>query len=295
MSFSSISNNKKFYGGLCSFFGVMIYANDTLLIALSGVSGFIAGFWRGMFAFLVLCVVFPVVYHGKVFETIKQGGFPMVLSGIMYGIGGVLYALSVANAGTSVSLILLSMAPILTSIFSIIVLHEKPSNKTLCVMAVCFCSVIYMFWGGIEGGGSAFGFLLSFLVPVALGINFTNLRKHPEIPRLGVSLIGGLTSALIGAVMTRGAVLIPFSQIKFLLLLGGFVIPVGQVMIMTGTKYISAPEVSLINSLECVFGLLYVWLVMGIRPTDNNLIGGVVVIAAIMFNVVSDVFLSKKH
>ncbi len=95
--------------------------------------------------------------------------------------------------------------------------------------------------------------------------------------------------------MTRGAVLIPFSQIKFLLLLGGFVIPVGQVMIMTGTKYISAPEVSLINSLECVFGLLYVWLVMGIRPTDNNLIGGVVVIAAIMFNVVSDVFLSKKH
>ena len=70
----------------------------------------------------------------------------------------------------------------------------------------------------------------------------------------------------------------------FLALNGGIVIPIALGLIAYGPKLISAPEVSLIMLLETVLGPFWVWLVLSERPLPQTLIGGGLVVTAILVN-----------
>lgn len=289
------SNRNRLKGVSSALSGVIIYATDTLLISLSQASGFVAGFWRGFFSFIIVAT-FLFLKHGKtLFIELKKSGLAMVVSGCLYGIGGVLYTNSVALSGTSLSLLMLSLCPGLTTIFSAILLKEYPKHITIVVIVICFASVLYMFSQSISNGESIFGFILAFLVPVCLSLNFVNLRKHPNTSRLGVSMIGGLVASFVCICASQGSVGLPIDRLIFLIILGSLVIPLGQVLILTGTKYISASETSLINSLECVIGIIYVWLFIGVIPERRYLIGGSVIIIAIFVDIISELLSSKVN
>jgi drug/metabolite transporter (DMT)-like permease len=56
-------------------------------------------------------------------------------------------------------------------------------------------------------------------------------------------------------------------------------------MLMTiATRYLSAGEVGLLSLLETILGPIWVWLGIGERPTNIALIGGLIVIVALLAN-----------
>jgi drug/metabolite transporter (DMT)-like permease len=50
------------------------------------------------------------------------------------------------------------------------------------------------------------------------------------------------------------------------------------------TRYLSAGEVGLFTLLETILGPIWVWLGLGERPTDMALVGGLMVIFALLLN-----------
>lgn len=52
-------------------------------------------------------------------------------------------------------------------------------------------------------------------------------------------------------------------------------------LLTLGPRYISSPEVSLLMQIETVLGPLLIWLVIGEKPPNSALYGGVVVIGAL--------------
>jgi drug/metabolite transporter (DMT)-like permease len=56
-------------------------------------------------------------------------------------------------------------------------------------------------------------------------------------------------------------------------------------MIMVhAAKGLSAPEISLLSLLEVVLGPFWVWLAIGEEPAKATLLGGAVVLSALIFN-----------
>jgi drug/metabolite transporter (DMT)-like permease len=102
--------------------------------------------------------------------------------------------------------------------------------------------------------------------------------------RVAVSMIGGYVGSLISLVVLKGDIAVPTSSLLWLLLLGLCVIPFSQVMISTGTRYIPAAESALINSLETVLGITYVWLFLKEAPSQDFIIGAGIVLLAITAN-----------
>ncbi|QQO09259.1 DMT family transporter [Breznakiella homolactica] len=270
-------------GVLLVFAGIVVYSADALLIRMSDTGGFTAAFWRGLIAGLTLFVVFSVQYRGSMKRILTAGGIPMLVSGLLWALSGICFSLAVRLASTSVALVCLSTAPFFAALFSLLILKEKLSPLTLCCIAVSVAGIGYMYKDGIAPGTLA-GNLAAMAAPVIIGLNFTNLHKHPSVSRVAVCMIGGFSGALISFAALRGNVLIPFSSLRYLLLLGAVVLPVGQLMVSLGTKYVPAPEVSLINSLETVLGIVYVWAFIGERPDRNCLIGGIAVTLAVALN-----------
>jgi len=280
---STASSALKLKGFALVLIGMAVYSFDALLIDLSGASGSAVAFWRGFFAFLTLGTLFFLRNRNRLPSAIREGGWPMMLSGLLWGVSGFCFSLGVRLAGAPVALLLLGTAPLMAAIFSTILLHEKPSRITTIAIILTMGGIFFMYREGIVSGRLS-GTVFAMLTPVASGLNFTALRRHPDTSRIGISMLGGLFSAFFGLMMSGGAIALPFASLRYLLLLGCVVLPFGQVMLSNGTRYLTAPETSLLKSTEIIFGLFYVWLFLGQLPSRDNLIGGLIVLCAILLH-----------
>jgi drug/metabolite transporter (DMT)-like permease len=279
-----ISSRTTYFKGITiAIIGVIILSFDALLIRLSGVSGFQAPFWRALFTGVSLTVVFFMKNRKKAIPMLKSGGRTMWTSGVLWGLSGLSFTLGVQHAGASNTLVLLSLAPFFAAAFSLIAYRKKPSWVTLIAAAGAIVGIYYMYRNGF-GNTSLGNMIYAIGTPLLLGINLAYLRRHQTMSRVAVSMIGGYVGSLISLVVLKGDIAVPTSSLLWLLLLGLCVIPFSQVMISTGTRYIPAAESALINSLETVLGITYVWLFLKEAPSQDFIIGAGIVLLAITAN-----------
>ena len=284
------SEKKK--GFLLVWFGIIIYSFETLLVSEANVSGILSGFWRGFYVFLVLVIIFPLKYRKNTVAELKKGHGGVLISGLLWGISGICYNISVHKAGSSISLICLSLVPIMSIILEAIFLNEKCDKIDLLAIAVSIFGIYYMFHNGI-GTLKASSLIYPFIVPLIMAINYTYLRKEKEVSRMGSSMTGGIIAAILGAVLLKGQVRVSSNTMIYLMILGLIVIPLGQIMMGTGTKYLKASQVTLIGSLESVWGLLAVWIFLRTAPSKDQLIGGIIVFIAVSANLLRQVITEK--
>ena len=62
----------------------------------------------------------------------------------------------------------------------------------------------------------------------------------------------------------------------------------GLIFLTIGARLIPAAEVALITLLEIVLGPLWVWIALGERPGTSTLIGGAIVLAAVVFEAIGE-------
>ena len=263
--------------------GVIVLSFDALLIRLSGVAGFQASFWRALFTGVSLTIVFFGKNRKAAIPMLASGGRAMWTSGILWGLSGLGFTLGVQTAGAANTLVLLGLAPLFAAAFGLLAYRQKPSFVTLLATVGAFSGIYYMYRNGF-GDISMKGMLFAISTPTLLGTNLAYLRRHQKMSRVAVSMIGGYVGAIISLVVTAGKVSISFEALLPLLVLGLFAIPFSQTMISTGTRYIPAAESALVNSLETVLGIAYVWIILGEAPTIDFIIGATIVMVSITAN-----------
>ena len=179
---------------------------------------------------------------------------------------------SVANV-----LFLQGLSPVLAAVFGL-ALGERVSRRSWVAIAVAIAGVAVMVGG--PSRPSPAGFSLSLF----MSISFAGGRDHaPPAARLD----GAGDLALAGA---RVRVAAPFASVaevgpKDVALLAGLgvtQIGLGLIFLTIGARLIPAAEVALITLLEIVLGPLWVWIALGERPGTATLIGGAVVLAAVV-------------
>lgn len=263
--------------------GVLVLSFDALLIRLSGPSGVAAVFYRGFFTFISITTIFLIRNKKRSLEIMKEGGGAMVISGLMWGFSGTGFTLGVQYAGAANTLVLIALSPLFAAAFSAIFYKRKPSPVTIVAAIIALFGIWYMYRDGF-GNMDVRGFLYALATPLFLGSNLSFMRKHKDVSRLSLVIIGGITSTIVALILTKGNISIPVESILPLAILGLFVIPFSQTMISTGTRYISAPEAALVNSSETVLGIFYVWIFLKEIPDVNFLIGASLVVLAISGN-----------
>jgi drug/metabolite transporter (DMT)-like permease len=79
---------------------------------------------------------------------------------------------------------------------------------------------------------------------------------------------------------------VPGDDLLALAALGAGQIGLGLVLLTLGARLIPAAQVALITLLEVVLGPLWVWLAVGEAPTVATLIGGAIVVVAVVIQAV---------
>lgn len=175
-------------------------------------------------------------------------------------------------------------APMLAALLAWLFLSERIAMRTWTAMALAGIGVVLMVGGGIEGGAVAV--TLPLLMTAAFAVVIVLSRRRSDI-----SLAPAAFLSQVVVVVFLG----PFAAMSsasaadwiWLALLGG-VVASGIVLMTIAAQRIPASEIALITLLQIVLGPLLVWLAYREQPPVGTLLGGVVIMAAVVVQAAGD-------
>tara|TARA_B100000427_G_C15429766_1_gene560219 strand:- start:217 stop:1077 length:861 start_codon:yes stop_codon:yes gene_type:complete len=273
-----LTDQKK--GTLLAFTAIMFITPDSLLIRLSNVESWNLIFYRGFIPFFVVFVGLLMIQRKKLFHSLIENGWHGVGYICTFIVTNILFVHSIENTSVANTLIMVSLAPMLSALVSFIFLKEVPDNKTWVAITITTLAVIYIFIDSFEKGdvkGNLFGFICA--LGLAAGAVIIRARKKSAnlIPS---AMTAKLIIALIALFFVEDLSIVG-NDFLIIPTMCVFCVAIPFVLITLAPRYITAAEVNLFFLLEVVLGPLWVWFVIKEQPSIETIIGGFVIILTI--------------
>jgi drug/metabolite transporter (DMT)-like permease len=243
-------------------------------------------FWRSLFAAVFVLAALLFTRGAKAWDAVRATGGYGILSGAMWAIMFIAFMLALMTTTTANTLIVNSIAPLLTALLARAVLEEPIAARTWAAIALAIAGMLWMFGSGFAGGEPHHlaGMLIALAVPLAAAVNLVTLKHAGR----SVDLI---PAVLLGAAFSAALTLpfaLPFAasahDLVLLALLGCLQLGLPCMLMVRASPHLSAPEISLLALLEVVLGPLWAWLGAGEAPATATLAGGALVITALLLN-----------
>jgi drug/metabolite transporter (DMT)-like permease len=236
-------------------------------------------FGRAVIAGLALLVYVAVSERGRVLSSFRSVGLPGVAVALCVAVASSSFIGALNHSSVARVLFILALSPVLAALLARVTLGEPISRRTVLAMAIALGGVTVML--GAPGEGSLVGDGLAFLTAFAFAITVVITRWRHDV---------SMAPATCLAQVILVAAFLPFASpgeigggdVAWLAALGIGQTGLGFMLLAVGARMIPAAQVGLITLLEVVLGPLWVWLALDERPSTLTLIGGAIVIAAIV-------------
>jgi drug/metabolite transporter (DMT)-like permease len=239
--------------------------------------------WRSVFMVLFLFAVLAFWHRKNVLAKIAEVGFPGALSGFFLASTFFFFILSVTRNTVANTLVLMSTGPFFVAFFGRIFLTEGIPPRTWIAITVALSGITLMFSEGLDKGRSL-GNLLALGVPAAFSLNIIILRRaKAHLDMVPSVMLAGIFSILV-ALPLAWPLTPTLRDFSVLAIMGCIQLGLGCILMTIATRHLSAGEVGLLALLETTLGPIWVWLGIGERPSDIALVGGVIVIGALLAN-----------
>ena len=267
-------------GTLLAFTAIMFITPDSLLIRLSTIESWNLIFYRGFIPFLFVFIGLLIIQKNKLFSSLINNGWHGVGYIFTFIVTNILFIISIENTNVANTLIMISLAPMLSALISFVFLKEYPDKKTWIAITITTLAVIYIFFDSFERGdvkGNFYGFICAMGLAAGAVIIRSGKKKANLIPS---AMVAKFLIALI-ALHFADNLSIQGNDLLIIPAMCLFCVAIPFVLITLAPRYITAAEVNLFFLLETILGPLWVWLVIKEQPSMETIMGGVVIIFTI--------------
>ncbi|MEO7105925.1 MAG: DMT family transporter [Rhodoferax sp.] len=243
-------------------------------------------FWRALFTAVSLLVLLPFARGRNVFANIRHAGRAFWISGVCWSVMFTAYMVALTLTTVANVLITMSLGPLMTALIARIFIGHRIALRTWVAIVVAGLGIAYMYAPQIAGG-ELVGTLVALCVPIAAASNWTVTQsahaQGRDVDLVPAVFVGAVISMLVTLPMA-----IPFQatahDLKLLAYLGVFQLAIPCVLAVLCAGVLKAPEISLLALLEVLFGILLVWIGAGEAPNTTVLVGGTLVVGALIAN-----------
>jgi len=263
--------------------GGIVLSFEAVLVRLLDITPWTILAWRGVLMAVSLVVLFWLFWARgwRLLSALTAGGRWALLAGVLFAIDNVLFIVALSTTSVANTLFILSAAPALSGLLSLLFLGERPTPQLWIVIGVVMAGVAVIVSGGIGPGGDPRGDLAALGAALAIAGTLVVIRRSRGIVMLPSMALGSLLAAIFAAPLA--ALASPdASDVALLGVIGLVVAPVAFGCISLGPRYLPAPEVSLLMRLETVLGPVWALIVLGEVPAVSTVVGGVVIVVAIV-------------
>jgi drug/metabolite transporter (DMT)-like permease len=255
---------------------------------LDSVTSFEATFWRSAFNAAALIVLLGRLRgFAALVGTLRSNDLTLWLSSLCWAVMFTAFMVAITLTTVANVLVTMALAPLLTALVARLLLGQRLPARTWGAIVVAGAGIAWMYAHelAVVDARQLLGVVVAFAVPVAAALNWTAIQKSREghVDLLVAVLIGATLSALLTlplALPLRGSA----HDIALLALLGVAQLAVPCLVAVAAARVLLAPEVALLSLLEIVFGVTWTWLGAGEVPGRHVLVGGALVIGALVAN-----------
>ena len=247
-------------------------------------------FWRGLFggAFITGWVVWQ--YRARSLAALQRIGWPGLVAAGCSTAATICFIHALRATTVADVLVINASAPFITAGLAWAWTGARERWSTLMASGVALVGVAVMVVPAI-GAGRLWGSFLALLMTVLISAMMVLIRRQRAVDMLPASALSALLCALVvwpwanPAAATGGG----WTFVN-LALFGTCQFGLGLLLLTAGTRLISATRSALIGALETPLAPALVWLAFGEVPSLTTAIGGTIVLAA----VVSDVLIIRE-
>jgi drug/metabolite transporter (DMT)-like permease len=240
-------------------------------------------FWRSLFSTVFLLVYIALRDRARAVAAFRALGLPGLGIALSFGTSMICFIIALKETAVANVLIFQAAAPFVAAVLAWLWLRERVSlSGALAILATVIGIAVMVsdsvakgrIWGDLASAGMGG----SFAVMIVLA------RRHREV---------STTSAMCLATALTMLVALPFAHLvvtpgdlALLALFGVGQMGLGLVLFTAGVRLIPAADAGLITVLEVILAPLWVWLAFGEDPGARALIGGAIVLVAVIAHTV---------
>ena len=253
---------------------------------LDAARSFEVTFWRALFTVLALLVILPLIRGRRVFSDMRHANTGFWISGVCWSVMFTAYMVALTLTSVANVLITMSLGPLMTALIARIFIGHRIALRTWVAIVVAGLGIAYMY-GAQFASGEIAGTLVALCVPIAGATNWT-VTQNAHAQGHDVDLVPAVFVGAVISCLVTLPLAFPFQatlhDVGLLAYLGVCQLAIPCVLAVMCARVLKAPELSLLALLEVLFGIVLVWLGAGEAPGATVLVGGTLVMGALVAN-----------
>ncbi len=272
--------NRIWLGTLLLVASATAYSTAGFFTRLIQVDAWTLLFWRGLFggSFLAAVVVFQE--RGRLWRSILAMGWEGAVVAVCSAVATVCFLNAMRLTAVADVMVIDAAIPFVTAALAWAILGERESVWTLGATAAAFVGMAIMAGPSVIHGHVA-GDALAFAMATLMALVIVLIRR-----KKGVNMV----PAVCASAFLCSLIVWPFASplqvdagsFGLLALFGISQFGMGLLLLAFGTPLVSATRGALIGVLQTPLGTLWVWLAFAEQPAVLTLVGGAIVLAAVL-------------
>ena len=245
-------------------------------------------FWRGLFASGMI-VVLMVVLQGRAglrdLTRIDKNGW---LVASLSTLAMIAFIPSLQLTDVSNVAIIIATGPFLAAALAWIWLREIPHLRTMLASIVALCGVMIIV-GNARTGSDVIGVALACFMALAIAAMTVMVRRHRNTSMVAAAAMSNILGSVISIPFASGITGITGSDLLILAMFGCFQVALGLTLFFLGSRLLPSGQAALISTLETPLMPFWVWVAFAEVPTLRVLVGGALVMGAVIADIIGDI------
>ena len=255
--------------------GLFIRLVDWHPVVIAGSRGFVAAAFL-----LIIRLIFPPPKRA----VSKSLTFPFWASAFAHAFMVITFVSANRFTAAANAILLQYGSPIWVALLAWWIIKEKPRWEHWCALVLVIGGLVIFFREGL-GSGALFGDVLGFVSGVFIAAHVVFLRMSKD---------GNPRDVLLTAHTIAAVISIPFvflyppdlsvSSVLPILFMGIIQMGLAALLFTYGIKHLSAIQAMLTSTVEPLCNPIWIFIFLGEKPTVSALIGGVLILIAVVFS-----------
>ena len=235
---------------------------------------------RSFFFMLALIGFLAVTYKKNTINILKKAGIPAVFGGLVMSFSFIAFVVAMTNTSVANVVFIISTQTMFLAIFGYFYLKEKVSLVSFISILLAMSGITVMV-GDSLSSGSFFGNLVALAIPINFSILVMIIRKNKNLDMVPAIFYSGIFSVIYGLILSESFV---FTSHDILMgfFLGVPQLAFGFICITIGSRSTPSATIGLLMLSETICAPIWVLLFLNEIPPVSTLIGGLIIILAII-------------
>jgi drug/metabolite transporter (DMT)-like permease len=244
-------------------------------------------FWRGLFGGSLI-IAFLAITQGRTglreLVTMGRGGWLVALLSTLAMVSFIpaLQMTSVTNVA-----VIIATQPFVAGALAWAWFREAARLRTLLASLVAFLGVAIIV-SNAEAISDIRGIGLACLMVLAVSAMTVAIRRYKQTPMVAAAALSNFLGSLVSIPFAHDIANVTGTDISILAMFGFFQVAMGLTFFVLGSRLLPSGQTSLIATLETPLMPFWVWLAFQELPTSRALVGGALVMAAVVVDIIGD-------